>query len=276
MKDIRIISYQIEEAINKLSDCNNPKLDAEILLAHILQITRINLKKEKQQQLTLTQIENYQQLIIQRSKNIPIAYILGYKEWCDMKIIVTTDVLIPRDETEILCNYIYSEKRLKKPKTILDIGTGSGNIVCFFGIRFLTTKILAIDISSLAINIAKKNYYNICPNSDIIFKKSDLLLQLTTKQHYDLIIANLPYVPIDTIVSKDIRYEPEEAIFTKNNGLFLIQELEKQIIEKQITFNELWLEFLPHQVTEISKIFKEYKIKFFPDISGEIFFAKIY
>ncbi len=250
----------------------NPQLEAEMLLSFALGKERVWLRTHQDYILNAKESAKFREIIERRKNNEPLAYIRGWKIWCDMKIVVSPDVLIPRDETEILANYILKNSRNFKPKTILDVGTGSGCLAIFLAKKFPRTEVTALDICPKALNIAKKNAQN--QQVQIKFLQSDLLEKISRK-NFDIIVANLPYVPENISVSKDVRKEPAHAIFSGADGLDLIRKLAEQLKFREILFRELWLEFWPAQETEIKKIFAEYNVEFLPDLGGDTYFAKI-
>jgi len=284
----------------------NPVLEAEMLLSFALNKDRVWLKTHGDYILTDKEAAKSREIIERRKNNEPLAYIRGWKMWCDLKIEVSPDVLIPRDETEILANYILESSQKTKfeltqvrthtssnlnfsrdfPRTILDIGTGSGCLSIFCAKKFPTASITAIDICPKALNIAKKNARN--HGVKINFIESDLLSCFQVPldkggfrgiskipRNFDLIIANLPYVPTNIEITEDVKKEPHDAIFSGSDGLDLIRKLAEQLKSREILFHELWLEFWTAQEDAIKNIFAEYDIEFLPDLSGDTYFAKI-
>lgn len=256
----------------KLQCFENPKLESEILLSFALDKERVWLKTNSDYLLTEKEIAKFREITEKRKKHIPLAYITGYKIWNDLKIAVSPDVLIPRDETEILMKYIIENLRNFEVKTVLDIGTGSGCLSIFCGKKFPEAKITALDISPKALEIGEKNAAN--HNVEIKFIQSDLLEKIPRKNH-DIIIANLPYVPESIEITEDVKKEPYNAIFSGEDGLDLIRKLAKQIKSREILFQELWLEFWTEQESGIATIFQDYKVEFLPDLAGDTYFAKI-
>ena len=270
MKNIQKV---LKQATIILKDFSNPKLESEVLLSEVLQKPRIFFKTHPEFLVSEIQEENFFEFLNLRKKNIPVAYILGYKNWGGFKILVDKNTLIPRDETEILCQYILERNNLDKKIKILDVGTGSGCIAVWVKKNFLDADVMALDISKKALNVAQKNAKN--NNLKINFLVSDMLEGVLENSFFDIIIANLPYVPENIEVTAEVKQEPHSAIFSRNKGLHHIQKLEKELKRKNIKFNQLWLEFLPQQKQDIQVVFKHYKTELFGDVSGEIFFACI-
>lgn len=250
----------------------NPRLEAEVLLAETLQKDRIYLKKNPRNFLSFFQKVRFLRNIFLRKKHVPIAYIFHQKSWGGMNIFVNKHVLIPRDETEILCEHIFRKKRSKIPEKILDIGTGSGCITCAMAKNYNSATVLGIDISKKALQVAQKNK-KFLGFSNISLLHSDMLQKIPEKSFFDIIIANLPYVPLSISVSLEVQKEPKNAVFSEDSGLFHIQKLADQIHQKQIGFEELWLEFLPTQYSDIQKIFSGFRVTPYTDVGGAVFFA---
>lgn len=160
----------------------------------------------------------------------PIQYILGYAHFMGEKFIVNGDVLIPRDETEILIREV--NKEIFKGAKILDIGTGSGIIPCMVGKyskeKNLDVEILGADISNGAIHIAldnvkKLNLIRIC-----IFRKSDLFSNIRSDEKFDIIVSNPPYIPkkMYETIQEEVKFEPYNALFTNDDkGLYFYEKI---------------------------------------------------
>ena len=155
----------------------------------------------------------------------PIQYLIGYVNFYGYKINVNESVLIPRYETELLVEKTikYINKVFNKKVSILDIGTGSGCISIVLN-KEINANLTASDISDKALEIAK---YNAKENkANIIFIKSDVLNDI--KEKFDVIISNPPYIdPNEKIMDMVDKYEPHEALYASNNGLYFYEEILK-------------------------------------------------
>ena len=210
---------------------DTPALDASVLLAHLLNKPRtwvmahpeLTLTPEQQKQLddSLERFEN--------GESFP--YILGHWEFFGLDFDITPDVLIPRPETELLVEKAIAwlqESPVRR--TIADIGTGSGVIAVSIAINVPDTYILATDISRAALQVARKNAKKFRVAEQIDFLECDLLpphpASLPTESHFDLICANLPYIPTDTLQGLPIyRREPTLALDGGSDGLALFRRL---------------------------------------------------
>jgi len=236
-------------------------LDSELLLSKSLKKTReeilINLKENLNEKV-LVDFNNY---LIRRSKNEPVAYLLGEKEFWSRKFFVNKDTLIPRPETELLVDKLVSLFK-KKRMTILDIGTGTGCIIISLLIELKNSNGIAIDISKEAITVAKKNSNKFNLSNRIKF------LHKSFKEFYgkkfDLIVSNPPYIKRKDIknLSDDIKkFEPKMALDGGKDGLDLIKKIiykSKKILKINGT---LALEIGNEQINKVSKILIDNKFR---------------
>lgn len=157
------------------------------------------------------------------AKGYPVQYIIGNVEFCDTLIAVNKNVLIPRFETEYLVaktiNYI--QKKFKDEVSIIDLGTGSGCIAIALK-KALNAQVTAIDISAKALKVAKKNAA--LNKVNISFLKGDISQKVVGK--YDCLISNPPYIAeSDFIDPKVKKYEPHQALFAKDKGLYFYKKI---------------------------------------------------
>lgn len=160
------------------------------------------------------EIENKLENIVNRLlNNEPIQYIFGETSWCGLQLKVNSSVLIPRPETAELLDLVATA-----PRTILDIGTGSGCIAIAMKKRFPNAEVYAIDISKKALDTAKENAAN--NNATIHFMQADILQQPTIDLRFDLIVSNPPYIAEKEQIEMDknvLDYEPHNALFVPDN-----------------------------------------------------------
>ncbi len=239
-------------------------LDAEILLSKTLNKSREEVLINLDQKINNKELLIFKEYLIRRSKNEPIAYILGEKEFWSKKFYVNKSTLIPRPETELLVNKIleiYKEKKI----TILDIGTGSGCIILSILSDLKNSSGMGIDISKNAIFVAKKNATELKLSARVKFLNKSFESIFSKK--FDLIVSNPPYIKRTDIknLSCDIkRYEPKIAIDGGNDGLDLI----KKVIYKSkyiLKINGmLALEIGNEQIKKVSKILinNNFKVKY--------------
>ena len=261
MKALEAIKY----GSKILKECKVPShiLDSEILLSKSLNKFREELLINLQQNLNESEISVFQEYLIRRSKKEPIAYILKEKEFWSKKFYVNKDTLIPRPETELLVDEllkIYNKKAI----TILDIGTGSGCIILSILSELKRSIGVAVDISSKAIKVAKKNAFDMKLSNRVTFQNKSF--ELIFHKKFDLIVSNPPYIEKKEFInlSYDIkRFEPKIALDGGNDGLDLITKViykSKSLIKLN---GLLALEIGNEQINKVSKIlFKNsFKIK---------------
>ncbi|MCP4371432.1 MAG: peptide chain release factor N(5)-glutamine methyltransferase [Deltaproteobacteria bacterium] len=214
----------------KSRSIESPRPSAEILLAHILEINRIDLYLQYDQPLNRNELKKFKVLIKRRAEREPVAYITGLKEFWSLELAVTKDVLIPRPETEclveaslLLLSGASAGNSKIKPMQILDLGTGSGAIALALAkeqpIHFYFASDCSINTIKVAKNNAKKNNLD----GKVSFFIGDWLSPLNDKKiSFDLIISNPPYIRTGDIAGLQpeiCEHEPHAAIDGKEDGL---------------------------------------------------------
>ena len=201
------------------------RLDSELLLSKILNKKREEILIDSNQEVSQKYHTKYKKLIIRRSQNEPVAYIIKEKEFWSKNFFVNYDTLIPRPETELMVEklvQIYKEKKI----SILDMGTGTGCILISLLSELTNSKGIGIDISKKALKIAKKNLvkYKMQNKIKLLNKSFDSKFN----QKFDLIVSNPPYIRSNEIknLEEDVRrYEPRIALDGGNDGLDLIKKV---------------------------------------------------
>lgn len=186
----------------------------------------------------------------------PLAYILGQQSFFGMDFYVTPDTLIPRPETELLVeNAIKWLKGQKKETNICDIGTGSGCIAISIAKAVKNTRVIALDNSWKSILVARENSQNHNLSHRIALLVSDLVKCIDFK--FDLICANLPYIPTSTLNKLNcLRFEPKSALDGGEDGLVQISRLINQIKNKMNTPGLILIEFESGQSTQIEHLLR--------------------
>ena len=234
----------------------SPRLNAELLLVEVLKCNRIDLYLRFDKPLKDNELVQYRDWISRRGKFEPLQYIIGKVEFYGLPFEVTQDVLIPRPETEILVEEIIKHCKEKNVRSILDIGTGSGNIPVSL-IKYLDeVKITSIDISHKALMVAEKNAALNGVESKISFIVSDIK-EYKTEIKYDLIVSNPPYVgaaEYPNLQNEIKNYEPGIAVTDSNDGLYFyrtIAEASKSLLKKG---GDIFLEIGIGQSEDVIKI----------------------
>ena len=214
-----ITQMMIDSGIEK----NEAQKEIEIILKHFFNYTEIDkIKGKKLNNAQLKKLENIVQTRI--SKNFPIQYIIGEAYFMGEYFKVTSEVLIPRDETEILVNKAIEIIKKHEFSSVLDIGTGSGCIACTIAKQTNAT-VLGVDISSDALRIALDNVTKLNINNHAVFRKSDLFSKVRSDEKFDVIVSNPPYIPHNTELEKEVLAEPHIALFADDNGLYFYKKI---------------------------------------------------
>lgn len=202
----------------------NPRLNAEHLLAHVLGRKRIELYLDFERKLTETELTPLRDLVKRRSEGEPLQHLLGTVEFCGHVFLCDKRAMVPRLETEELVEFLKSE--IQDPKSeIVDVGTGSGVIALSLAAEFPEAKILAVDVSDDALALAQENAIKLNLSTRVQFLKSRLLENV--EGAFDLIVANLPYISTQDrhTLSREVLHDPEIALFAGTRGDELVREL---------------------------------------------------
>ena len=207
---------------------DSPRLDAELLLGHIVGMERAQLYAHDDDTLAHPQAVRYRDLVRRRADHEPVAYLIGRRPFWDLNLGVAEGVLIPRPETEHLVEAAldWCATQGDRPLRVVDVGTGSGAIAAVVAKHVPSAHVTAIDISADALTIARRNMVYAGLDARVSLICADLLDALSGP--LDLIAANLPYIPRDEIeaLEPDIRdYEPRMALDGGLDGLDLIRRL---------------------------------------------------
>ena len=218
---------QATTAFFKKHDIENPRLNAEHLLAHVLGRKRIELYLDFERKLTETELGPLRDLVKRRSEGEPLQHLLGTVEFCGHVFLCDKRAMVPRPETEELVELLKSE--IQHPKCeIVDVGTGSGVIALSLAAEFPEARILAVDVSDDALALAQENAIRLDLSDRVQFLKSRLLE--TIAGPFDLIVANLPYISTQDrrTLSREVLRDPEIALFAGARGDELVRELINQ------------------------------------------------
>lgn len=203
-----------------------PRLDAEVLLSHLLGEKRIYLYVHFDQPLTADELARYRELVKRRVAGEPVAYICGEKEFMGLAFKVTPAVLVPQPDTETLVEAVIERLRGKKSPRIADICTGSGAIALALAHYLPETSVAATDISADAVSIAKENAETLGLSERVRFLEGDLLAPLAGET-FDAIVSNPPYIPGADIegLPREVRAEPRLALDGGADGLDFYRRL---------------------------------------------------
>ncbi|ABI69685.1 peptide chain release factor N(5)-glutamine methyltransferase [Syntrophomonas wolfei] len=203
-----------------------PRLEAEVLLAHVLLQNRVYLYTHFDKPVNQEERQQYREVIKRRIKGEPLAYIVGHKEFMSLEFKLNQAVLIPRPETELLVEEALEIAEGKEGLRICDVGTGSGAIAVSLAFYVPTAQVYATDISADALEKARENATR--HGVAITFYQGDLLFPLLNEEPFDIIVANLPYIGSKEFILLDSGvkdYEPALALLAPGDGLDLYRRL---------------------------------------------------
>jgi len=208
-------------------DVPSPRLTIELMLAEITQKTRMQLYLEFDQVVSEPVMDRLRPLVKRRADGEPLEYLLGGTTFAGRRIALTPDVLIPRPETEILLDEAI---KVVEPDglPVLDVGTGSGILALALATKFPRLEIVAVDISPAALAVARKNAESDAEKSSKIrFLQGDLMENPSLPEQFQMIVANLPYIPTGRIggLMREVRHEPRLALDGGVDGLDLVRRL---------------------------------------------------
>lgn len=205
------------------------RLDAELLLAHVLDIKRIQLYTQFDRPLTGEELEAFRALVKRRGNREPCAYLLGQRHFWTLELSVDNRVLIPRPDTETLIEACLERIEEDSTERLVDIGTGSGAIALALAEERPQLRVAATDVSAGALDVARENAQAHDLDARIEFFEGDLLEALPEAWiPLDFIVSNPPYVADDerTEIQPEVRdHEPASALFAGSDGLDVIRRL---------------------------------------------------
>jgi len=273
---IKLLSWA-ESYFNK--HCiDSPRLTSELLLAHCLDINRLNLYLQYDRPLDKTELSGFKGLIKKRIQNQPVAYIIGEKGFFESDFLVTRDVLIPRPDTEIIVEQaieiLRKDSNHNHKRKILELGTGSGAIIISLAKEISYNSYFASDFSIAAIDIAKKNAERIA-NNKISFFCSNWFSAIKSTAQFDLILSNPPYVPSKDIakLQPEIRkFEPMMALDGGDDGLdsyrTILQNAHSHLVPGGIILLEIGFDQKDGVINIVNKFAQYQSVEFIKDLAG--------
>lgn len=276
------IKDALEQAMSTLAQTGQPgsRLDAQVLLGHVLNVDRASLYTYPERVLTPQQEEQFHLLLERRKRGEPVAYLVGHKEFFGLDFLVDQRVLIPRPETELLVevalNSIRAMLAAGRTPLVADIGTGSGAIPITLAVHEPRLSYLyATDISAEALEVAHLNCQRHLVEQRVRLLQGDLLSPLP--EPVDVLTANLPYVGTDEMdmLTPDVRsYEPHLALFSGTHGLDLLYRFFTQAQQSdKLKEHALLLLEIGYQQREplkrlLSELWPQATVTFVKDYSG--------
>ncbi len=194
----------------------NSALDAAVLLAHALEEEREKVLLPREEEVPSPAMERYRGLVARRSLRVPVSQLTGNREFFGLPFLVTSEVLTPRPETEHLVVWALT----RKARTVLDLGTGTGNIAVAVAVRAPRSCVVAVDVCPAALEVARRNAIINGVGDRVTFLCSDLVSALEGAR-FDLILSNPPYIredEVDALPPEVRRHEPRSALVAGPEG----------------------------------------------------------
>jgi len=231
------------------SNIIDSSIESEVLIRKILDLDRSDFFTTLNNHISPIKISQIKKNLRKRISGIPLSHITKKREFFGIDFFVNENVLIPRQESELLVEEViaFCRKHQKTNLTVVDVGTGSGALAISIAKNLENVNVIATDISQKALQVARKNAEKIHVSNKISFLHSNLLENLKTPAN--VIVANLPYLSTSEIntLSLEVKKEPEIALFGGENGIDLIEKLIRQTPKHLKKNGKLILEISPSQ-----------------------------
>jgi release factor glutamine methyltransferase len=236
----------------KRSGAESPRLDAEVLLAHARGCERIALYTAYSEEVADDVRAAFRELVKRRAEGMPVAYLVGRREFFSLMFEVTPEVLVPRPETEFVVTAVLDALKERgsaaRPPVIADVGTGSGAIAVTVAKHAPACRVVAVDVSAPALAVARRNAEQHGVAGQIEFVEGDLLTRAAGDGKFDVVAANLPYIGEDekgTLEEGVRRFEPRSALWGGPIGDEIIARLVPQAADRLVQGGWLILEASP-------------------------------
>ncbi|MGI9290047.1 MAG: peptide chain release factor N(5)-glutamine methyltransferase [Gammaproteobacteria bacterium] len=266
------IKSLLTSCTEKLSgNSQSARLDTEVLLMRVLDKDRAFLFANPEHELSQTELEELDALINERCRGVPVAHLTGKREFWTLELAVTSDVLVPRPETELLVEEALRHIPGKADCRVVDLGCGSGAIALALASERPLAEITATDRSKSALEIARRNAATL-ELEEIRFVESDWLAELR-QERFNIIVSNPPYVATSNpeLAGPELKYEPEEALYSGKDGLDDIRTIISSAPEHLYEKGWLLLEHGFDQAEAIHALMHEAgftKIECYKDLAG--------
>jgi release factor glutamine methyltransferase len=255
------------EAIQKSAEflgkknVESPRLQVELLLAHLLKMPRMKLYLNFERALSPTETDALRELVKRRGQREPLQHIVGSTSFCGYEIAINCHALVPRPETELLAEFGWQFLSTinSQPSTALDFGTGTGCIAIALAAKCPNVKIIATDISADALALAKENAARNKVAERIEFLQGDGFVALPQDVRFDLIVSNPPYIPsaeIETLQPEVRDFDPRAALDGGADGLDFYRKLAIEAKSFLKPEGKIILEFGDGQAGAIKRIFE--------------------
>jgi len=258
------------ESIQKSTDflgkkgVESARLNAELLLAHLLKMPRMKLYLNFERALTAAETDGLRELVKRRGAREPLQHITGSTSFCGCEIAVSRSALVPRPETELLAElgWQFLSTLGSQPSTALDFGTGTGCIAIALAVKCPGARITALDVSAEALTLARQNAELNKVAGRIEFLEGDGFTALASLKGLDLIVSNPPYIAsaeIETLQPEVRDFDPRGALDGGADGLDFYRRLAKAGLACLKPEGKMMVEFGDGQAEAIKKIFESEK-----------------
>jgi len=236
-----------------------PRADSEWLLAHVLGVSRMGAVTQPSREVTPDEAARLEALLARRERREPLQHIVGTAAFCGLELEVNGDVLIPRPETELLAGRAvqFLSTLNSQPSTVLDIGTGSGCLAIWIAASVPGASVVAVDVSSRALAVARRNAGRGGVTGRIEFLEGDCFLPVAAGRRFDLIVSNPPYIAsgeIDGLQPEVSRHDPRLALDGGVDGLEFYRRLAVEAVARLRGGGRLMVEFGDGQEEALEKI----------------------
>lgn len=251
-----------------------PRLDVELLLAHVLGLRRMDLYVQFERALTEPDLDRLRPLVKRRAAREPLQHIVGTIEFCEVILASDKRALVPRHETELLVERALALLPCDKATTMLDLGTGAGAIAIALLAARPSWRAVATDISAEALALARENAERAKVADRIEFRNGDLLSTLKEGEIFELVASNPPYIPTATIPDLQIEvrdHEPKIALDGGTDGLDLVRRLAAGVPRFLRGGGALLIEIGHDQADVVTALLKDggwSDVAFTPDLQG--------
>ena len=254
-------------------EIDSPRLCSEILLAHLLNTTRVKLYLAYDRPLNDNEVDQYRSLIKRRLKREPLQYITGIQEFWSMEFNVGNQALIPRPETELLVEHVVSmfadqDSPDSKGLRLLDLGTGSGVIGISIAKELTSSIVWASDLSNKALDLARLNANKLDVIDRMNFVQGDMFQPFKDhKPKFNAIVSNPPYISseeYDDLAPEIRNFEPRSALDGHENGLFYIERIIQEAGDYLLPGGVLLIEMDPRQTSRAARMLEEKNL--YPEI----------
>jgi release factor glutamine methyltransferase len=236
---------------------DSPRLDAQVLLAHVLKVPRIELIARSTDEPTAAERTAFRELVRRRVEGWPVAYLTGTKEFYLLSFRVSPAVLIPRPDTETLVLEAVSRAKAKPAARVLELGTGSGCIAVAIASGAPQAKVTAVDLSPDAAELARANASQLGVGERVRVVVGDLFSPVQNEAPFDLIVSNPPYIATAEIetLSADVKdHEPRLALDGGPDGLNFYRRIATAAGDRLAPGGTLLLEFGDGQAPAVTDL----------------------